>query len=341
MGNGNSTKKNPPPSRPNRVVQEEDELEIALALSLADMDMKYDKSNKEMKSSSSSSSVSTINPPITSTIKSIKTTAAIITTKPTNQINSPKKAEEVKVYGICPICLEENIILIKPTSTCTHAAYCCIDCIRNTIKEELEGKGQTRVTCPEKSCRQQFSADELLHHTRGATSDGHKGLFGRLDHMLMQTALRTMEEFRNCSNPRGCGSGQCTVGGLNASNFFDCHVCHFRTCINHRAPHHKGMTCAEYDMHIKEKDQQSDAWKAANCKKCPKCKVDIEKNQGCDAMTCCVYGTEQCNRNRRSSAGFCDHGGFCGQKFCWLCLGEDRPDGSKFHNKGCVYFGYT
>jgi hypothetical protein len=255
---------------------------------------------------------------------------------PTKVVDAPPKV----VKGTCLICLEDNVALIKPSSACKHAENYCISCIRSTIKEELDGKGQTRVCCPLPACKQDISTDELLTHTRGATEEKHKGLYARLDHLLMQSTLRSMTEFRNCSNPRGCGSGQCIEGGATASNFFDCHVCHFRTCINHKAPHHHGLTCAEYDAKIKERDEQSDAWKAANTKKCPQCKVDIEKNEGCDAMTCCVFGTDVCNRSRRGGRT-CDHGGFCGHKFCWLCLGADRPDGSKFHNAGCKYFGYT
>jgi len=38
-------------------------------------------------------------------------------------------------------------------------------------------------------------------------------------------------------------------------------------------------------------------WTVANTKQCPKCKIPIEKNKGCNHMTC-----------------------KCGFHFCWLCL---------------------
>ncbi len=40
----------------------------------------------------------------------------------------------------------------------------------------------------------------------------------------------------------------------------------------------------------------------AHCKQCPKCRKPIEKNQGCNHMTC------------RSNIGG------CGYEFCWICL---------------------
>jgi hypothetical protein len=46
-------------------------------------------------------------------------------------------------------------------------------------------------------------------------------------------------------------------------------------------------------------------WLEINTKKCPNCHKSIEKNEGCNHMTC------------RRPAG-------CGHEFCWLCLGTYR-----------------
>ena len=42
-------------------------------------------------------------------------------------------------------------------------------------------------------------------------------------------------------------------------------------------------------------------WLNANSKKCPECKAPIQKNDGCNWMTCYA----------------------CHKGFCWLCMGDD------------------
>lgn len=47
-------------------------------------------------------------------------------------------------------------------------------------------------------------------------------------------------------------------------------------------------------------------WIAANTKACPKCQKNIEKNQGCNHMTCVQ----------------------CRHEFCWVCMGSWKDHGS-------------
>ena len=86
-------------------------------------------------------------------------------------------------------------------------------------------------------------------------------------------------------------------------NIFSCVECGFRICIIHENTWHEGETCEEYDYRLsgrKEKDQQRQEEASAAAiskftKKCPgkKCGWNIEKNDGCDHMTCeCVRGAD-------------------------------------------------
>ncbi len=55
-----------------------------------------------------------------------------------------------------------------------------------------------------------------------------------------------------------------------------------------------------------------------NTKNCPDCKKPIEKNQGCNHMTC----------NKKV--------GGCGYEFCWICMGEWKIHGTSYYK--CNFF---
>ena len=62
-------------------------------------------------------------------------------------------------------------------------------------------------------------------------------------------------------------------------------------------------------------------WLLVNTKQCPHCHKYIEKNQGCNHMTC-----------RKEAGG-------CGYEFCWICLGEWAPHGSSWYK--CTKYNPT
>ena len=80
---------------------------------------------------------------------------------------------------------------------------------------------------------------------------------------------------------------------------------------------HSGLSCKEYD---EEHAKTTELWKQSNTKPCPKCKAPIEKNEGCDHMTCAK----------------------CKYEFCWLCMASFKKikDGcNKEHKNSCMYYG--
>ena len=87
---------------------------------------------------------------------------------------------------------------------------------------------------------------------------------------------------------------------LNAFHLDDepvmtCHACNAKSCFTHDVPWHTNMTCDEFDESLKKGDNATRVYYEQHTKSCPECKEAIEKNDGCDHMTC-----------------------RCGHEFCWL-----------------------
>jgi len=79
---------------------------------------------------------------------------------------------------------------------------------------------------------------------------------------------------------------------------------------------HKPASCAEVESWRKrEKDDGATVtWLNANTKECPKCRTHIQKNEGCNHMTC-----------RKEAKG-------CGHQFCWICLAPWADHGGSFYS---------
>ncbi len=77
---------------------------------------------------------------------------------------------------------------------------------------------------------------------------------------------------------------------------------------------HRPIVCAMIKLWLKKcaDDSETSNWIAANTKECPKCKTTIEKNGGCNHMSC-----------RQPK---------CAYEFCWVCLGPWEPHGSSWYN---------
>ncbi|KAA6377960.1 MAG: putative Zinc finger, C6HC-type [Streblomastix strix] len=88
-------------------------------------------------------------------------------------------------------------------------------------------------------------------------------------------------------------------------------ICGHEFCFVCQKDAHMPATCKMVDdwLTMIKKDSQTSKWIYMNTKPCPKCKKPIEKNQGCNLMTC---------RN-------------CKFSFCWICLGDWATHSNHFN----------
>eukprot|EP00483_Globobulimina_turgida_P001386 UN01388 len=91
-----------------------------------------------------------------------------------------------------------------------------------------------------------------------------------------------------------------------------CLGCLYRFCWACKNESHFPSSCHTGIKWLQKCSSEAEniSWILAKTKRCPKCHVHIEKNQGCNHMTC-----------RK-------HAGGCGHEFCWLCKGDWSKHGS-------------
>jgi hypothetical protein len=122
------------------------------------------------------------------------------------------------------------------------------------------------------------------------------------------------------------GSLKSRTSSHNSLTKVQCAQCQFVWCFSCHAPWHESLKCSEY----KKGDKLLKNWSREhqygqqNAQVCPKCKVYIQRNSGCDTMNCSFCNTEFCYK--------------CGCKFRHLRFIGDHY--SRFSILGCKYRFY-
>uniref|UniRef100_A0A7S3G5H3 RBR-type E3 ubiquitin transferase n=1 Tax=Palpitomonas bilix TaxID=652834 RepID=A0A7S3G5H3_9EUKA len=128
-------------------------------------------------------------------------------------------------------------------------------------------------------------------------------------------ALEKYERFRalkNDPNARECPSCNYIQAGNPETPNMQCEQCSTRYCFFHSLQH-PGKKCWRYALENPISSMKSNLYKYFRTKKCPKCKNYVERNSGCEHMTC-----------------------KCGQAFCWRCGGVYYNN--NYYHKKLVFF---
>ena len=157
------------------------------------------------------------------------------------------------------------------------------------------------------------------------------------DKLLLNRFLEADPTFRWCANNR-CSAGQFVHDGgtdlqnssinlmsIDSTSYFICIKCSVKSCFSCRTLAHPNLTCPQYQAFLIAEQTPVDAataqWIQKNTKKC-RCKVPIEKNDGCEHMTCTR----------------------CKSEWCWLCgadYNEIRSQGNTAHERSCPHYAWV
>lgn len=221
----------------------------------------------------------------------------------------------------CVACLDQRPLADfdqRFSRDCNHSQrQICIECVRQYAHIAITDRSNTNVRCPEANCTAQFEIDIIQYLLADSNSQEtqYKRDVHQFENHLSRKYIETLPQLIWCAH--GCGGGSQVIDG----DILRCNHCGEKTCVHHKIRWHTGMTCAEYDLSLTKgkKEIATDRWLQTNTKQCPKCKAKIQKNGGCDHMTC----------------------GGCRYEFCWECLADYnriRQNGNRLHAHYCKYY---
>ena len=207
--------------------------------------------------------------------------------------------------NICLVCETE----IEPDDCicleCKHQF--CSDCFKEYLKEKTNDQLTVLAAkCPMQYCNFQVPSEIFLKVLKY-----DKEKLNIYNKCLIRNFTESNADIKLCPNPK-CdiivklpGHGMIEV---------KCH-CGMTFCFKCLRDGHRPCDCEMIDFwEAKNKsDGENTKWLIVNTKQCPNCHKYIEKNQGCNHMTC-----------RKEAGG-------CGYEFCWICLGEWKPHGTSWY----------
>lgn len=207
---------------------------------------------------------------------------------------------------VCDICCEDTENLESFAMSCGHRY--CVDCYRQYLTQKIRGEGEAaRIQCPAEGCSRILDSRSL---DLLVTED----LVDRYRDLLSRTYVEDRDTFKWCPAPDCPNVIECGVKKKELDRIVptvEC-KCGYRFCFGCPNPDHQPAPCGLVNKWLKKcaDDSETANWISANTKECPKCSSTIEKNGGCNHMTC-----------RK-----------CKHEFCWMCMGLWSEHGTSWYS---------
>lgn len=207
---------------------------------------------------------------------------------------------------VCDICCEDEEGLQTFAMKCGHRY--CVDCYRHYLTQKIQDEGESaRIQCPSDGCGRILDSRSLdLLVTPELTDRYHE--------LLNRTYVEDKDSFKWCPAPDCPNAIECGVKKKDLDKIVptvEC-LCGYRFCFGCPNPDHQPAPCDLVKRWLKKcaDDSETANWISAHTKECPKCNSTIEKNGGCNHMTC-----------RK-----------CKYEFCWMCMGLWSEHGTSWYN---------
>ncbi|TBU44537.1 RING-5 domain-containing protein [Dichomitus squalens] len=229
------------------------------------------------------------------------------TSKSTKRVASP--AAGVQSF-VCPICFDDS-------QTETMALMCehrfCSSCWKEYITSKVRTEAECTITCMAEDC----NIVALDPFVKKALTDDME-TWERYQELLVRQFVSCIPHLKFCPYPSCTNTVSCVSAATKSSLLtmvpivacsIPTHVFCFGCPID---ADHRPVICAVAKMWLQKcrDDSETANWIKSNTKECSKCQSTIEKNGGCNHMTCkkCKY------------------------EFCWVCMGPWSEHGTSWYS---------
>ncbi|KIJ60072.1 hypothetical protein HYDPIDRAFT_117794 [Hydnomerulius pinastri MD-312] len=230
--------------------------------------------------------------------------------RPTRQtpVPTPKPAPFV-----CPICFDDSQTAFSSLA-CEHTF--CAGCWNAYITSKIREEGEHAIRCMAEGCA--LIAPDLFVRTALAEDTP---TWERFNELLVRHFVASNPNLKYCPYPSCTYTVSCPSAALKSSltTVVPSVMCGATASPPHKfcfgcpiESDHRPVICGVAKMWLKKcrDDSETANWIKSNTKECAKCQSTIEKNGGCNHMTCkkCKY------------------------EFCWVCMGPWSEHGTAWYS---------
>ncbi|KAI8611769.1 hypothetical protein BC830DRAFT_1068454 [Chytriomyces sp. MP71] len=222
-------------------------------------------------------------------------------------VDSAKQPKPVVLPGFeCSICYDDSNGLESLALGCGHRF--CSPCYQRYLHQKVAEEGESRrIQCLHSACN--FIVDEKTVETLVEPP-----IFEKYQKLLLRTYVDDNKYLKWCPYPNCEYAIECRVTNAQLDEIVPSVACSdgHRFCFGCTLPDHQPCICSLVKLWLKKcaDDSETANWISANTKECEKCNSTIEKNGGCNHMTC-----------RK-----------CKYEFCWVCMGPWSDHGTQWYN---------
>ncbi|CAI9781918.1 unnamed protein product [Fraxinus pennsylvanica] len=197
---------------------------------------------------------------------------------------------------MCDICIDDVPVSDVSKMDCGH--FFCNSCWTEHFIVKIKEGQSKRIRCMAHKCN--AICDEAV--VRKLVSKRHPDLAEKFDRFLLESYIEDNKMVKWCPSIPHCGNA------LRVENDEFCEVecsCGSQFCFSCLSEAHSPCSCLMWKLWTKKCRDESETvnWITVHTKPCPKCHKPVEKNGGCNLVSC-----------------------ICGQAFCWLCGGATGRD---------------